>query len=201
MDVKISIETARGCGYRKPGGMYLIGGKLSAPCGLLPFELSVCNCCGQGIKPARGFTWISASIFNTEKQCTGKCFSCPIPSLSVNKQKMGLIWVGEKFYTTPEQFVNEAAKKGISRRISQLPKDLVIGETWVCFAHRKAVLSVGEYGIDYLPGIFQMFIPQKIQYVIEGNETEKQLETMVKRGFELIKVIRDIDTQQALKVK
>lgn len=197
MEIKTLIETARGCGYRKPGGMYLIGSRLSAPCGILPFELSVCGCCGSGIKPARGFTWINGVIFNTGKHCTlGKCFSCPIPLMSVNKEKIGLIWVGEKFYATPEYFVKEAANKGISRRIGQLPKDLIIGETWICFAHKKAVLSVGENGINYLPGIFQMFIPQKVQYVVRGDETQKQLESLVKRGFELIKVVRDVDTQQ-----
>jgi hypothetical protein len=54
----MAIEQKRGCGYRQVGGLYLVSGKLSAPCDRLPFELSVCPCCGAGVKFTRGFTWI-----------------------------------------------------------------------------------------------------------------------------------------------
>ena len=52
------VEGVRGCGWRKPGGLYLVSGNLSEPCPRLPVETAVCPTCGEGIKPARGFTWV-----------------------------------------------------------------------------------------------------------------------------------------------
>src|SRR5256885_1602330 len=61
--MRVSVEGARGCGYRKEGGLYLVSGELSEPCPLLPFETSVCPTCGEGVKPARGFTWVDGEKF------------------------------------------------------------------------------------------------------------------------------------------
>jgi hypothetical protein len=63
MAIQTRTEGARGCGYRKPGGLYLVSGELSEPCPLLPFETSVCPTCGEGIRPARGFTWVDGAKF------------------------------------------------------------------------------------------------------------------------------------------
>lgn len=46
------------------------------------------------------------------------------------------MWVGEKFYTI-ESFIEEAARIGISKRISQIPVDLVLGESRIYFAHAQ----------------------------------------------------------------
>ena len=51
--------------------------------------------------------------------------------------KAGLLWIGEQFYPTPGEFTREAEELGISRRISAVPRDFKLGETWVLFAHRK----------------------------------------------------------------
>ena len=56
--------------------------------------------------------------------------------------RVGLIWVGEKFYPTPQDFCAEAEKMGISRRIPAVPNDFVLGETWVWLAHRKAIEAI-----------------------------------------------------------
>jgi hypothetical protein len=63
MSVRVSVEARRGCGYRKEGGLYLVSGQLSEPCPLLPYETSTCPTCGEGIKPARGFTWVDGEKF------------------------------------------------------------------------------------------------------------------------------------------
>ena len=60
MNIETRITAPRGCGLRKPGGLYLVAGAPNAPCGKLPLELTVCPCCGQGIKFARGWTWVDA---------------------------------------------------------------------------------------------------------------------------------------------
>lgn len=61
MGVRTSVEGARGCGFRKPGGLYLVSGGLSEECPLLPIEMEVCPTCGEGVKPARGWTWVDGA--------------------------------------------------------------------------------------------------------------------------------------------
>lgn len=199
------IETARGCGYRKRGGIYLVSSGFGAPCAKLPFALTVCPCCGAGIKFTRGFTWISsAALFGSQ--------SCPIQEgffqtvhthcpLSGNLEgKMGLLWVGEKFYKSAILFEQEASVMGISRRIATVPHDFVLGKTWIALAHIKAIVGVGQ-GSTYpelSPGIFRVFKPQGIEYVVTGQETEDELIALEKRGFTLIDVIRDRDMQSEI---
>lgn len=57
----MAVEAKRGCGYRKIGGTYLVGGGIGVPCDRLPLALDVCLCCGQGIKQALGFTWVDVA--------------------------------------------------------------------------------------------------------------------------------------------
>ena len=47
--VHTSVESARGCGYRKGGGIYLVSGGLSEPCPKLPIELHSCPTCSLDI--------------------------------------------------------------------------------------------------------------------------------------------------------
>ncbi|GAI07705.1 unnamed protein product [marine sediment metagenome] len=55
----MAVEERRGCGFRKVGGMYLCGEYISSPCDRMPFPLTVCPVCGQGIKVSRGFTEVN----------------------------------------------------------------------------------------------------------------------------------------------
>lgn len=43
--VRTSVEGARGCGYRKAGGIYLVSGGIPRPCGKLPIPLTTCPTC------------------------------------------------------------------------------------------------------------------------------------------------------------
>ena len=173
--MRTSVEGPRGCGYRKPGGLYLVSGNLSEPCPRLPFETEVCPTCGEGIKPARGYTWVDGgklvppTVHGTDEHD----LVCPLsparnetggyetvvrygegspPShvavhdvpgheqyVSRLGERCGLIWIGEQHYKTPQEFMREAAKMGVSRRITAVPRDFEIGETWVLLGHRKAV--------------------------------------------------------------
>jgi len=49
-----------------------------------------------------------------------------------------LLWIGRSHYS-PESFLDEGRRMGVSRRIPAIPKGLVIGETWVLVAHLDAV--------------------------------------------------------------
>ena len=55
----ITDEPERGCGLRRPGGIYLCSDGMGLPCGKLPLPLDICPTCSGGIHFARGWTWIS----------------------------------------------------------------------------------------------------------------------------------------------
>lgn len=179
------IEGKRGCGFRKPGGLYLVSEGIGQPCGKLPIPLIVCPCCGQGVKPSRGWTWINWELIRDHPCKIEKCKGC-VP-FDGSEIRFGLLWIGEKFYSSPEQFTNEAKRLGVSRRISAVPHDFKIGETWVLVAHRKAIRGKDQ---EY-PGIFHAFKPTAIEYIVKGTESDDELDKLEKRGFTLIDVKRD----------
>ena len=202
----MAIEAQRGCGYRKEGGLYLMGGRLAAPCCLLPHELNVCPTCGAGIQQARGWTWIEpAKLFNFETApCNGSIppaafrsqapyGPCSLPTLA---GRHGLIWVGERFYPTPADFTAEGASLGVSRRINSVPKGFVLGETWVLFAHPKAIKVNDGTPFDinqhYLPAIFSVFQPTSIEIIVKESElTDEKRAELEKRGLTPVAVPDD----------
>jgi hypothetical protein len=207
----MAVEAKRGCGYRKVGGLYMVGGGIGIPCDRLPFELTVCSCCGQGIKQARGWTWIdvakffqgphvlpigAGSIAPPEKlwpcYCGGS--QCPLCFQPENMGRAGLLWIGEKFYKFPGQFVKEGVELGFSRRIKAVPQGFKIGETWVMLAHSKAVVTsqiAAHTGPDtvvtetiYKPGIFYCWLPQRLEkIVVESSRGSEEITTLEKRGI------------------
>ena len=201
-NIETRVEKQRGCGYRKEGGMYLVGGRLSQPCGKLPIELTVCPCCNAGIKQSRGMSFISGLMING-KECSenSKC-SKGCQEFFFNQEEYGLMWVGEKFYPTPSDFQKEGRAQGISKRIAQIPKKLVVGKTVVLLAHPKAIqvldLENKENPVQYKKGVFSAFIPERIEYVVKGTETVEELENMEARGITLVKVIRDTEAQMTI---
>lgn len=151
----MAIEPARKCGYRKVGGLYLVGGVLSAPCDRLPFLLDICPCCGSGIKqaqtwitPAKLFGpahWIETEITPSDSDvpvkncaCSLWCPMCHSKQIFWDDSKATLLWVGAKHYS-PAEFLQEGAELGVSKRINTIPRDFEIGKTWVFFAHPDAI--------------------------------------------------------------
>ena len=52
----MAIEKPRRCGYRKVGGLYMVGEMASMmSCGQFPFALTQCPCCGSGFAQGLGF--------------------------------------------------------------------------------------------------------------------------------------------------
>lgn len=196
------IEAARGCGYRKPGGIYLVSDGVSKICCRLPHPLIVCPCCGQGIKQTRGFSWVSGEILG-ETKFPELCTDCILAHPT--KMNFGLMWIGEKFYKTPDEFTREAITRGVSKRIAAVPHKLKIGETWVLLAHPKAIVKIDHAAdlvnndrITYTPGIFKAFKPTRIEYIVTGGESADELNDLERRGFTLINVVRDIDAQKSI---
>ena len=199
-------EKQRGCGYRKPGGMYFVSDGPGKECGRLPIALTVCPCCNAGIKPHRGFQWVLGSLFmGTTCPTSPACGGCPLNFLKPD-MRLGLMWVGEKFYPTPADFMKEGAAMGVSKRIPQIPKDFKVGESWIMLAHRKAIGPLtldtladdpeGGKVLQYQAGVFQAFKPSRIEYVVKGTETEEELDRLEKRGLTLVKVTPDTTGEQ-----
>lgn len=193
MNIETRLDQKRGCGWRKPGGLYIISGGVSAPCGLLPIPLTICPTCSCGIKPSRGWTWVDIKALRDDRICKASselCFGCPLSSDNLGKRQ-GLLWIGGAFYERPSDWISEAVKQGISRRISAIPKDFKIGDTWVLVAHREVIPQMVVDGITlYDPAIFHAFKPTAIEYVVKGDETEDELERLVKRGITPVQVVR-----------
>ena len=165
----MASEAKRGCGYRKVGGLYMVGGGLSAPCDRMPYRLDRCKTCGGGIKFSRGHTWLQPDFF-TEHNHVGTpgvdhfvgCHDespCPVCR---NRNDFGphlLLWIGRAHYT-PEAYLEESRTLGVSRRIPAIPKGLVLGETWVLLAHLDAVppekpgicVRCGAPEVEHVPG-------------------------------------------------
>jgi len=208
-EITESVEAARGCGYRKAGGKYMMGGACEAPCGKLPLVLERCPCCDAGVKPSRSWTWVGARQLFGEEECK-VCAQTPGCKLAHPPERAGLLWIGSKHYPTSKEFVDEARRMGISRRLPQVPKDFKVGETLVLLAHRKhevacpdcdgpaaACPSCKGSGRVHRPAIFGAFTPTHMEYVVKGDETDDDLERLAAQGFKLVRVVRDIDRQGA----
>lgn len=179
----MAAESKRGCGYRKFGGMYIVCDPIGKSCDRLPFELSVCPCCGGGIKQARGYTRIQPTKIlegvHHPCQCDNLCPVCnPVYYFTMREGQTdtaGLLWVGEKYYT-PAEFKAEVNEMGMSKRIPALPKGMEIGKTWIFLAHPKAIPNV--VALDkpdepkHKPGIFMAVKPQRIERIVKQTEWE-----------------------------
>lgn len=184
--IVVKREYRRGCGWRKPGGLYLVADGPAAPCGKLPIPLEICPTCGGGIKPSRGWTWVNGTALAATKTCESpQCSSlCP---LAGPLGRAGLLWIGEKFYPRPIDWEREADAQGVSRRIPAVPRDFKLGETWVLVAHRKAIEDPDG---SFTPAIFRAFKPTRIEVVVTGDEPDDEIDGMVKRGLTPIKIER-----------
>lgn len=203
--ISVSHESKRGCGYRKIGGLYLRSDQLGFKCGRLPIPLVVCPCCGHGFKASRGPTWVDADrLLDNAPSCLEApkyCRLCPLQVLlDEGVGRALLLWVGECFYPTPEHFKREAAVMGISRRLIAVPHGFKVGETLVLLAHAKAIM-VGprEIGAEqqFVPGIFQIFRPQRVEVVVTGDEPDEVIDDYLKRDLTPVKVVRS-DEQPSL---
>lgn len=214
----MAVEAKRGCGYRKVGGLYLVGPAMGEPCHRLPWPLGVCPCCGAGIKPTRGFQWIGMRIF--EPECTRPmvhwhhCERCPVctPSL-VPEGRAGMIWIGEQYYKTADEFMLEARMLGISRRISRMPRGFKPGEHYVLLAHRKAIVTKEARECPnatdpcstctaetctcechtprnvYKPGVVAVFKPTRVELILRESEaTRERREREAERGITVVSV-------------
>lgn len=202
MTINYTTETERGCGYRKSGGLYVCAGQPSMPCGKFPVPCAVCPTCHGGLKQSRSWTWFEpAPFFMDLPACSMaprilggayrgpddgemNCPHCPVSDANVLlaaalRVRAGLLWIGETFYKTPSDFLNEGMAQGVSRRISALPNDFVVGQTRIFFAHPKAAPGyddeIGEFADDgeqQGPGLFSSFVATSVEYILDDEERD-----------------------------
>lgn len=221
MEVQVMYEHRRWCGYRSPAkggaGLYLIGPGNFEQCERLPFPFETCPCCGIGVKPARGFTWINPSTlfdpWTGQPQCCevmgtiiegldhdhNKCYMCN--PIVVAGEQAGIIWVGEKFYKTAHDFMLEARAMGISRKIGAIPDDFEIGKHVIYLAHRKVALRINDLGHEeWVQGVFSAFRPIRLDIVIDDPDDvpEKAVNLAKRLGDKarIIKVIPITETEE-----
>jgi len=180
----MAIEPKRGCGYRKVGGLYLVGGYLEVSCDRLPYPIEYCPTCGAGIQFSQGFQWIDAfKMFGFHPDCQDKLQPC-LMCQPLQGVKYGLMWVGEAYYTT-ESFIKEAREMGVSKRIPYIPKEIEVNETPILLAHKKAIrLFIPDSDEEWSPGIFCAFIPRGIEMPMWQSElNDDKIAELEKRGI------------------
>ncbi len=182
------IEPIRKCGSRKVGGTYICSDPGSGfECFALPYNVTTCPCCFEGIKFSRGYKWfIPNKLFNDiEERCSGTIKStcsmgnvCPLRI----KEKAGIMWVGTQFYT-PQTFTEEAEEFGVSKRIAAVPRDFEIGKIWVFLAHKRG-------GIDpktnkKCSSIFYVFKPTRIEKIVTETQykNKDEMEKLKSKGI------------------
>jgi hypothetical protein len=187
------VETKRGCGYRKAGGIYLVCDAPSQPC-YKEIPLKPCPTCKNEIRFSQNYQWIHYDqLLINDKFCRNpECRGC-VP-FDGTVDRMLLMWVGEMYYSMPHDFRKEAFSRGISKRIPLPPKDIEVGKTWVVLVHKNTIPRKGHY----VPGIFMAFVPTRIEYVVKGNESDEQLKKLLDKGYTLIKVKKAEDLQMSL---
>lgn len=215
----MAIELERGCGFRKVGGMYLCGEFFSSPCDRMPWPLTVCPVCGQGIKVSRGFTQINPyRLWGMHQDCQDVFRPCHL--CDPQDQPAYIMMVGAGSYPTPQDFVKEALAMGISKRIPFIPRGLELGKTVVYLAHPKAcevkesavpqqAMPIIEEAQTNQPklldaeriekriGIFCAFIPKKVEKLIwKSKATPEELEKLEHRGISPV-IIPDGDADHA----
>lgn len=205
MNYATKATSKRGCGFRSGGGLYMVTGGEAMACGLLPIELTTCPTCGGGIKQTRSFQWVnptallgirddkiwgmgSDDVPYSDDHCGLGCLQC----WKLWGDKSGLLWIGAAYYEMPEDWLKEAHEQGVSRRISAVPTDFVIGEHWILAGHPKACrvdcepchgtgsiqdgsqerceACNGTGASDYRRGIFAAFKPTGIERVLTQDE-------------------------------
>jgi hypothetical protein len=198
--ITIVYEGKRGCGYRdKPGRLYVRLDGEGRGCGKMPIPFEVCPCCGEGIRYSRAPRWIEEPHKLWDDLICGAgdkktCRGCPLKD-GYHMPPALLIWIGEKYYPTAADFKKEAEVMGISRAIKSIPRDFVVGQTWVLLAHKKAIQLTNIFDDDrperyWQEGIFRVFQPDRIEVIVSGEEPDEVIDDYLKRGLTPVLVKR-----------
>ncbi len=129
------------------------------------------------------------------------CVRCPFGGELNLNEKVGLMWIGERFYHTPKDFIDEARKYGISKRINAIPQDVKLGDTWIYLAHPEGYSHMvnniedcrckekPELMGNFLnhnelrPAIIYAFKPKRIEIPVRKDTPPEEIIDLHKRGI------------------
>jgi hypothetical protein len=136
----------------------------------------------------------STALFRDAKACAKKGCKCPL-RYAETFGPIGLMGVGASHYKKPKDFIEEAIRLGVSKRIPRVPKELELGKTWVFLAHKKAIeiyandTLLPDMEIEkFHPGIFYAFIPEAIEVLVDEGFAKEEIDAYKKRGFRIVEV-------------
>ena len=162
----------RGCGFRKKGGTYIFCDMQNMhPCPSLPVELpDRCPVCGEEIEQFRGIKVVNPQKLFVKRQqnivkCVGNCPVCYPPETGA------LMWVGKQYYSAG-QFMNEALRMGISKRIAKVPKGLKPGDV-LYLAHPDA-FPPGQGKVRGKPGIFTAACISAFHRIVDDEQAKDE---------------------------
>jgi hypothetical protein len=96
--------------------------------------------------------------------------------------KCGLLWIGEQYYPTPQAWMEEANRLGVSRRIAAIPRGFIVGKSWVFVAHPQVL------GKDQ-PGVFHVIKPTRIELIVTPSmRAEPWVIELSNKGVTLVEV-------------
>lgn len=173
----MTAEVERGCGFRKPGGIYLVSDGPSVGCDRLPLPISPCSCCGYAPSQTRSHQWLPGHFLGDHRvqpflavgkamrawgleahnghakgqRCGDSDHLLSDPICRANGERRLLMWVGRQHYT-PGSFAEEASRIGVSKRIADIPDGLVLGKTWVLLAHPDACYEPVSWSFHWMYG-------------------------------------------------
>ena len=204
----MAIEALRGCGYRKVGGLYIVGAGLAFTCDRLPMHIPTCAVCGETARFHRSISHINpVRLFgNHSYPCNDSidCVCCHVPDRGY------LMWVGIDY--TPESFTLEAVKLGVSKRIPFIPASMKVGVDWMYLAYKRLIPTKNlnfVLPIDnpdrtgFAPGIFYAFRPTGFEYLITETQTKNAelLGSLKTKGITPVVVPDDDSDHRARKTK
>lgn len=103
-----------------------------------------------------------------------------------------LMFVSKDFYT-PESFIEESRKLGISKRVAanSLPKGFVVGKDWVFLAHGTVKFYPvvdGEVQADprIATGIFHAFRPQRLEVLMWKGTDAQTIADYEEAGYTVV---------------
>jgi hypothetical protein len=68
-----------------------------------------------------------------------------------------LQWVGAAHYENVDEFIDEAERLGVSKRIGKYPTDLILGESRIFLAHDDGLVGEGF--------VFGYYVPNRLEYL------------------------------------
>lgn len=196
----MAVEPRRQCGFRSIGSTYLVSDDPGVRCERMPLPIVSCSRCGSGLKQTRGFQWVPHErLFDglkggmkTCKIVDRHCSTCPVcaPRLLANADptdKVGMMWIGAQHYRTPEAFLEEAARLGVSRRVAVWPKGLVLGRSYVATAHPSALKPRGSTPAK--PAVIHLFRVKRMELIVtKAMREEDWVSRLAARGATLVEV-------------